>query len=279
MSKNNRKTEVENIEIQLLIEAIRRFYGFDFRDYAIPYLKSKINCFIKNEKLPSISALQERILRNHVCMDRFLLSLNIRSKGLFQPVHFYTILRTKIIPFLRTYPFIRIWYAGCSSAEEVYSIAILLHEENLYHKTHIYVTNVSENLLKKTKKGIFPLQRLEQMVRYHRQSGGKHSLTDYYVIQKDQIVFQPSLCKNIIFSIHNLATDGSFNEFNVIIYHHQLSNFNKTLQDHILQLFDESLIMFGFLGLSSKEPLNLSIKNVKYEKFNNDHDLYRKIQS
>ena len=207
---------LENIELSLLLEGVFQHYGFDFRNYAPSSLKRRVRHYMREENLPTSSALQGRLLHDTAAMERFLLTLSINVSAVFRDPQFYLTFRDKIIPRLRTYPFIRIWHAGCATGEEVYSIAILLEEAGLYERTRIYATDMNEAILARAADGIYPLGKMKEYTDNYIKAGGKQVFSDYYTAQYGSAIFRGSLKKNIVWAQHNLATDGSFNEFHVI---------------------------------------------------------------
>lgn len=274
----NNRNELEDIEVQLLLEGLFRYYGFDFREYARASLKRRIWNIIRAEGLTTISGLQERVLHDSGCLERLLRGLSVNVTAMFRDPDFYLAFREKAIPLLRTYPFIRIWHAGCSTGEEVYSMAILMEEEGLYHRCRIYATDMDEMALKKAKAGIFPLALMQEYTQDYLQAGGKQSFSEHYTAAYDNAIFRASLKKNIVFSQHNLAIDGSFNEFNVILCRNVLIYFNRSLQQHVHQLLFESLSRFGILGLGRKETLKFTPYEQHYEALDKREKLYRRIR-
>lgn len=267
----------EALEIQLLLEGVFRYYGFDFRNYALASLKRRIWNTIHSEQLTSVSGLQEKVLHDPACMERFLLSLSINVTAMFRDPSFFLAFRSKVVPLLRTYPFIRIWHAGCSTGEEVYSMAILLQEEGLYHRCRIYATDMNEVVLKKAKAGIFPLKLMQEYTQNYLKAGGKQSFSEYYTAAYDNAIFRSSLKENVVFSQHNLATDGSFNEFNVILCRNVLIYFNQLLQERVHKLLYESVCMFGVLGLGHQESLKFTPQEKHYEELEGHEKIYRRI--
>lgn len=270
--------DLEAIEIQLLLEGVFRYYGFDFRNYAPASLKRRIWNAVRAEKINSISGLQERVLHDPACMERLLLALSVNVTAMFRDPSFFRAFRSKVVPLLRTYPFMRIWHAGCSTGEEVYSLAILLQEEGLYNRCRIYATDMNEAVLKKAKAGIFPLKSMQEYTQSHLHAGGKHSFSEYYTAAYDNAIFHSSLRENVVFSQHNLATDGSFNEFNVILCRNVLIYFNKLLQERVHNLFYDSLSRFGILGLGRQETIKFSPHEKDYEELASGEKLYRRIR-
>jgi chemotaxis protein methyltransferase CheR len=277
MNRPNYWNELEEIEIELLLEGMFRYYGFDFRDYALASLKRRIWNTIRAEQLTTVSGLQERVLHDPTCLDRFLLGLSVHVTAMFRNPSFYLAFREKVVPLLRTYPFIRIWHAGCSTGEEVYSMAILLEEEGLYHRCRIYATDMNDMVLKKAKTGIFPLDLMQEYTHNYVRAGGKRSFSEYYTAAYDSAIFRSSLKENIVFSQHNLATDGSFNEFNVILCRNVLIYFNQSLQERVHKLLYESLVRFGILGLGRQESLKFTPHEPDYDVLEKHEKLYRRL--
>lgn len=270
--------ELERVEIELLLEGVYRHYGFDFRSYAYASIRRRLWKRIEAEKLRSISELQALVLHDTEAMERLLLDLSVSVTSMFRDPNFYRIFREHVVPMLRTYPFIRIWHAGCSTGEEVYSTAILLEEEGLLDRTRIYATDINDAVLQQARAGIFPLQRMQEYTDNYIRAGGKRSFSEYYTAKYDGALFSPALTKNVVFSQHNLVTDRSFSEFNVIFCRNVLIYFDRTLQNRVHALFYESLVMFGILALGSKESLRFSQYEPCYEKLHTREKLYRKIR-
>ena len=269
--------ELEEIEIDLLLQGVFRYYGFDFRDYARASLKRRIWNVIQAEGLSSISDLQQKVLHDPKCMERLLLSLSVNVTAMFRDPSFYLTFRTKVIPLLRTYPFIRLWLAGCSTGEEAYSMAILLHEEGLYERCRIYATDMNDVVLAKASAGIYPLDKMQEYTANYLRAGGTRSFSEYYTAGYDHAIFHPTLKENIVFAQHNMVTDSSFNEFNAILCRNVLIYFNKKLQERVHTLFYESLVMFGVMGLGSKESLKFTPHEERYEEIVFGERLYRKV--
>lgn len=272
-----RARELVNLEIELLLEAIFRNYGYDFRGYAISSLKRRIANVMNVEKVQTVSGLQERILHDPDCMKRFLLALSVNVTSLFRDPEFWLAFRTQVAPTLHTYPFLRIWHAGCSTGEEVYSMAILLQEEGLYEKARIYATDLDESVLKQAKQGIFSLDLAALYGENYLSAGGKSRLSDYYTSAYGHAIFRNSLKDNVVFSQHNLAMDGSFNEFNVILCRNVMIYFARPLQERVHQLFYDSLALFGVLGLGNKESLQFMPHERNYTQLGSVNRLYRRI--
>jgi chemotaxis protein methyltransferase CheR len=269
--------ELERLEIELLLEAVYRRYGFDFRQYAQASLKRRLHRRMLAEGLDTISQLQSRLLHDPSCMEQLLVDLSINVTSMFRDPSFYVAFRKKIVPALHTYPFTRIWCAGCSSGEEVYSLAILLQEEGLYERTRLYATDINEHALATARAGVFPLDRMKQYTQNYIRAGGKQDFSEYYVAAYDNAQFSRALTENVVFAQHNLAMDRGFNEFNVIVCRNVLIYFDRALQDDVHGLFYESLGMFGILALGHKESIRFTAYADRYEEMDADERVYRKI--
>lgn len=276
--QKNTDNELEEIEIQLLLEGIFQYYGFDFRDYSFPFLKRRIWNRIRSEKVSSISGLQERIFQDPYVMKKVLNDFSINVTEMFRDPSFFLSFRKKIVPLLRDLPYIRIWHAGCSTGEEVYSMAILLHEEGLYEKTRIYATDINDRVLDIGKRGEFSLKRMQLYTKNYLAAGGKRAFSEYYTAENETAAFHSFLTKNVVFAEHNLVTDRSFNEFHVIICRNVMIYFNKTLQNRVYNLLNESLSLSGILGLGSKEGIKFSNIANFYKEVDTHDKLYRKIK-
>ncbi len=272
------KPDLERIEIELLLEGIFRHYGFDFRAYAYASIRRRLWKRIEEEGLASVSALQERVLHEPEMMEKLLLDLSINVTAMFRDPSFYVAFREHVVPMLRTYPFIRVWHAGCSTGEEVYSMAMLLREEGLYDRSRIYATDINEVVLKRAKAGIFPLERMQEYTDNYLRAGGKRSFSEYYTAKYGGALFDQSLTKNVVFSQHNLVTDRSFSEFNVILCRNVLIYFDKTLQSKVHSLFYDSLAMFGVLVLGSKETPRFMAHEECYEQIAPPEKIFRKVR-
>ena len=270
-------SDLERLEIELLLEGVYRHYGFDFRSYAYASLRRRLWKRVEGEGLTTISELQARILHDPDAMERLLLDLSVNVTAMFRDPSFYKEFREQIVPLLRTYPFLRIWHAGCSTGEEVFSMAILLEEEGLYERARLYATDINDVVLQRARQGIFPLDRMQEYTENYLRAGGKRSFSEYYTAKYDGAIFSPSLTRNIVFSQHNLVTDRSFSEFHVIFCRNVLIYFDRELQNHVHALFYDSLVMFGVLALGSKETLKFSQYESCYEKLSPTEKIYRKV--
>jgi chemotaxis protein methyltransferase CheR len=272
------KLDLERIEIELLLEGIFRHYGFDFRAYAYASIRRRLWKRIGEEGLATMSALQERVLHEPAMMEKLLLDLSINVTAMFRDPNFYINFRKHVVPLLRTYPFIRIWHAGCSTGEEVYSMAMLLREEGLYDRSRIYATDINEVVLQRAKAGIFPLERMQEYTENYMRAGGNRSFSEYYTAKYGGALFDQSLTKNVVFSQHNLVTDRSFSEFNVVLCRNVLIYFDKTLQSKVHSLFYDSLAMFGVLVLGSKETLRFMAHEECYQQIAPPEKIFRKVR-
>jgi chemotaxis protein methyltransferase CheR len=268
--------ELEALEIELLLEAVYRRYGFDFREYAQASLKRRLWRRMSAERLSTVTQLHDRLLHDPACMERLLLDLSINVTSMFRDPSFYVAFREKVVPALRTYPFTRLWCAGCSTGEEVYSLAILLQEEGLYDRTRIYATDINEQVLETARAGVFPLDKMQQYTQNYIKAGGRREFSEYYVAAYDSARFSRSLTENIVFAQHNLVSDRAFNSFNVIVCRNVMIYFDKTLQDRVHRLFHESLDTFGVLALGRKESVAFTPFTDSYAIVDAAERIYRK---
>jgi chemotaxis protein methyltransferase CheR len=270
--------DVEEIEVALLLEAIFRRYGFDFREYAPASLRRRLWRRAHGEGLRTLSALQDRLLRDPACMERLLLDLSISVTAMFRDPSFYVALREKVVPLLRTYPFARIWVAGCSTGEEVYSLAIVLDEEELLARTRIYATDINEEVLRRARDGVIRLDKMQEYTQSYVQAGGTRAFSEYYLASYDGAQIDRRLLENVVFAQHNLVSDRSFNEFQLIVCRNVMIYFDRALQDRVLTLFDDSLAKLGVLGLGRKETLRYSVLADRYEELDSYEKLFRKLR-
>jgi chemotaxis protein methyltransferase CheR len=269
--------ELEDIEIDVLLEAVYRRYGFDFRNYARASLRRRLSRRRDLEGLPTISRLLERLLHDPECMERLLLDLSINVTAMFRDPGFYLAFRHKVVPVLRTYPFLRVWNAGCSTGEETYSLAILLAEEGLLERTRIYATDINQPVLARARDGVFPLEKMREYTENYQAAGGARAFSEYYVAAYDGARFDPALAASVVFAQHNLVADRSFNEFHVVVCRNVLIYFDKTLQDRVHRLFYDSLARFGILALGQKESVTFTPHEADYRSLDEVQRLYRKV--
>ena len=268
--------ELENLELRLLLEAVHTHYGYDFRGYARASLLRRVRHRVIEEGLTTISGLTERVLHDPACLERLLLDLSISVTSMFRDPSFYVALRQKAIPLLRTYPFIRVWNAGCATGEETFSLAILLHEEGLGDRTRIYATDINDVVLQRAREGTFPLERMREYTNHYIQSGGKAAFSDYYKVYGERVRFEPALASNVVFAQHNLASDASFNDFNLIVCRNVMIYFDRTLQDRVHDLFFRSLVRRGILALGHKESIRFTAHEEEYAELDEQERIYRR---
>jgi chemotaxis protein methyltransferase CheR len=268
--------DTQNIELQLLLQAIYLKYGYDFRNYAKASIRRRVEQFMRKENLISFSEMQHKVLYDVAFFDRLLLELSVNVTEMFRDPNFYRSFRHNVVPFLKKQPFLKIWHAGCASGEEVYSMSILLKEEGLYNKAQIYATDMNQVILNQAKEGIYPINRLKLYTENYQKAGGKESFSDYYIAHYDHVVMNKSLKENILFSDHNLATDGVFGEMHVIFCRNVLIYFNRDLQNRALGLFNDSLINHGILCLGSKESIRFSEHSNIFVDIDKDEKIYAK---
>lgn len=278
MDKNGEDNKLEKLEIELFLRGLYEWCGYDFRNYAYHSIRRRIWHRVHAEKLPNITSLLARILHDQECLHRTIADFSIHVTEMFRDPDFFLHFRQEVIPLLQTYPSIRIWHAGCSTGEEVYSMSILLHETGLYDKTKIFATDINPNVLKIAKSGTFPIEQMKKYTNNYLKAGGERAFSDYYSVSNNHVKFHPFLSKNIVFAQHNLATDRSFNEFHVILCRNVLIYFNKELQTKVHELFYQSLCNLGILGLGDKESLSSSRVVDLYEPINTKQKLYKKIR-
>jgi chemotaxis protein methyltransferase CheR len=268
---------VESLELELLLEAAYKVYGYDFRDYARTSLRRRVANILRSEGVQTISGLQERVLHDRAAWDRFLNGISVNVSAMFRDPGFFKAFRREAVPLLRTYPFIRVWHAGCSLGEEAYSLAILLEEEDLYDRSLIYATDINEATLRQAREAIYPAELMQKYTQNYIQAGGSRAFSEYYTARYEYAILRPALQRNIVFSQHNLASDGAFNEFNVILCRNVMIYFNPTLQRRTHELFYNSLGMFGLLGLGARESLRFTPHERSYEPLAEGEKLYRKV--
>lgn len=269
---------VENFEIEakLLIDAIYEKYSYDFRGYAMASIKRRLGTVLSRYEFKTISALQEKVLHDPSFFMTVLQFLTVPTSEMFRDPSYYLVLREKVIPLLKTYPSLKIWIAGCSTGEEVYSFAILLKEEGLLERTTIYATDINPVSLKKAEEGIFSSDKVKDYSTNYLKSGGKHNLADYFQMSYGATLFNKDLKKNIVFADHSLATDSVFSEMQLVSCRNVMIYFNRELQDRAIGLFSESLSHGGFLGLGSKETIRFSSHINDFNDFSKEEKIYQR---
>ncbi len=273
-----RSTDIPGKDLEEILSLVHERFGYDLSGYARTSLQRRIVGFMNKQMLQEPGVLKDRLVRDEQCFPAFLQYLTINLTGMFRDPGFFQALREEVIPQLASYPFLKIWHAGCSTGEEVYSMAILLEEEGLLHRTRIYATDINAGVIEMAKQGIFPLRNMQEYTRNYLESGGKSIFSRYYTAKYDHALFDTSLKKNMVFSLHNLASDRSFNEFNLIICRNVLIYFDRDLQNHAVQLFRQSLCMLGYLGLGEKESLTFNKESKYFDTLNSHWKIFRRIQ-
>ena len=271
------RERLEDLEAGLLLEGIYRHYGFDFRQYARASIRRRLWRRVYAEGLQSFTGLLERVLHDPAAMERLLLDLSINVTSMFRDPTFFAAFRNKVVPVLRTYPFLRIWNAGCSTGEETYSLAIVLREVGLLDRTRIYATDINENVLRSAADGVFPLSKMQEYTENYLAAGGSRSFSEYYTSAYDAARFDPTLAENIVFAQHNLVSDRSFNEFHVIVCRNVMIYFDRELQERVHELFLGSLVPYGLLALGHKESVTHTTFAGRYTTVDELERIYRKV--
>lgn len=267
---------ITDVELDLLLNDLFEYHGYDFYDYSKASIKRRINRLLLMDKFQSYIALRQRLIQDKTYLKRFIEEITVNVTEMFRDPSAYRSLRKEVIPYLATHPHIRIWLAGCATGEEVFSIAILLREAGILHKTLIYATDINPGVLEKARKGIFNLAHMKQYSENYIQAGGREDFSKYYTAQYGHAKFDTSLSEKIVFATHNLVSDRSFNEFQLILCRNVLIYFEKDLQDRVFKLFDESLENLGYMMLGSKETLKLSPIRTRYKQVGKEK-IWRKL--
>lgn len=275
-TKIDSKKDSQSIEIDLILEAIYLKYGYDFRQYGRAHIKRRLLHRLQLSKLSSISEMQNKLLNDNVFFQLLLKDFSINVTEMFRDPSFYKHLREEVIPILKTYPFIKIWHAGCSSGEEVYSMAILLMEEGLYDRSQIYATDFNHQILGKAQDGIYPISRIKEYTLNYQKSGGTGSFSDYYTAKYESVIFNNDLKKNIVFAEHNLVSDGAFAEVHLLMCRNVLIYFNKDLQNQVVQLFTKSVLPGGYLCLGTKETIQFTDSNKSFDAIFDNEKIFKK---
>ncbi|MCG8636346.1 MAG: protein-glutamate O-methyltransferase CheR [Desulfobacterales bacterium] len=269
-------TENENIEIQLLLEAIHLKYGYNFKDYANAHTKRRLKSRLVRSKMETYTDMMRRLIYDEPFFNQLLMDLSINVTEMFRDPWFYKKIREELIPRLKTYSFIKVWHAGCSAGQEVYSMSILLEEENMKKRSQIYATDFNELILEKAKSGIYPLDVMRTYTANYQKSGGEMAFSDYYTADDENVILKRSLREKVLFSSHNLVTDGVFGEMNLIFCRNVLIYFNRKLQNQVIRLFYDSLCPGGYLCLGSKESLKFTDMADRFESICEKEKIYRK---
>ncbi|MDA8165397.1 MAG: protein-glutamate O-methyltransferase CheR [Desulfobacteraceae bacterium] len=269
--------ELEDLEVALLLEGVFRRYGYDFRDYSLAHLRRRLRHRLQSSYLPDLGAMLHRVLSDRNFFELLLRDLSISVTEMFRDPGVYQRLRTEVVPRLMTWPFVKIWHAGCATGEEVYSMAILLHEEGLLERCQIYATDFNQLALKGAKEGIYSLDQVRLFTGNYLKGGGRESFSDYYTADDDAVILKSWLKKRIVFADHNLVTDSVFSEVQMVVCRNVLIYFNRDLQQRIFRTFYESLCPGGILVLGTKESLQLSGMAELFEPVCPDEKIYKKV--
>ncbi|KAB2689467.1 CheR family methyltransferase [Brucella pseudogrignonensis] len=277
MTGENKPGSPEEIEIRLLLEALYLRYHYDFRNYAMSSVRRRLRQAREQLAFPSFSAMQERLLRDPAMLPQLLRFLTVQVSDMFRDPDYFRAIRERVIPHLRTYPSLKVWIAGCSSGEELYSMVILFREEGLEDRTLFYATDINQEALQAAEAGIYTIERVPSFTANHQRSGGKTSLSDYYQAAYGRVSFDKSLRRNVVFSDHSLVTDAVFGEMNLISCRNVLIYFDNDLKDRVLGLFRDSLAHRGFLGLGAKESVRFSAEAASFADFVREEKIYQQV--
>jgi chemotaxis protein methyltransferase CheR len=267
---------VEQIELALLLEGIFQRWGYDFRGYARASVLRRVGDFMRRQGVARVSDLTARILHDEAFFQALLPQFSVPVTEMFRDPDVYLALRRDVVPYLRTYPFIKVWHAGCASGEEVHSLAILLEEEGLYDRSTIYATDLNEAALERARRGTYPLAGMRDHSENYLLAGGRGSLSDWYQAGHERVVFDARLRRNVTFARHNLATDHVFSEVHLVLCRNVLIYFDRGLQDRVVGLLADSLVHDGFLCLGSKESLLFSGRREAFDEFDAPHRIFRR---
>jgi chemotaxis protein methyltransferase CheR len=271
--------EIEALEIALLLDAIHRRYGYDFRHYSQASLKRRLRRFADQWQYPTLSGMLSAVLHDASFGARLILGLSVTVSEMFRDPGFFSTIREQVIPYLKTYPFVRIWHAGCAAGEEVYSLAIVLKEEGFYDRATIFATDINDQALDKARQAIYPIESMRSFTANYQRSGGRRAFSDYYRTGYDAAILDKGLKKNVTFANHNLVTDGVFSEVHLVVCRNVLIYFDKTLQDRVLGLLHDSLVHGGILALGSKESPQFSRVSEAYKPLSKEWKIYQKRES
>lgn len=271
-------TEIEEIEIQLLLQGIHLCYGYDFREYALSPLRRGILTAMSRERVSTVSAYQDLLLHDAACMQRFLNHVGVNVTSMFRDPEVMRAVREEVVPVLRTYPSSRVWVAGCSTGEEVYGFAVLLEEEGVLDRCSVYATDLNEDMLAVARLGSYPVDKLRRYEEAYRLSGGPGTLADHYVVAGRTAKFNRALQSSITWARHNLVTDGSFNDFHLIVCANVLIYFRDSLQERAHRLIYDSLVRGGYLAMGRRESLVNCQDRDHYEQVRHGVNLFRKLR-
>ncbi|MBL7717223.1 MAG: protein-glutamate O-methyltransferase CheR [Flavipsychrobacter sp.] len=268
---------ISNEELELLLNDVLEVHGYDFTDYSRASIHRRVNRLLMLDSFPSFAELRFRVRNDAAYLKRFVEEITVNVTEMFRDPDAYRAIKELVFPQLFSKPFIRVWHAGCSTGEEVYSMAILLHEAGLLHKSLIYATDINPEVLERARAGIFPLSQMKQYSENYIAAGGTEDFSSYYTARYDKVIFNENLRKRMVFATHNLVSDSSFNEFQLILCRNVMIYFDKNLQNNVLHLFDASLEKLGYLALGAKETIKFSGIIPKYKQLEK-HKIWRKIK-
>jgi chemotaxis protein methyltransferase CheR len=272
------KSNISNGELTDVLDIVSTTYGFDFKDYARASIQRRVQRFMDDVGYKNSYDLKFGLVNNQQVFDQFLKRITVNVTEMFRDPGFYKTIKEKVLPVLESYPLIKIWHAGCSSGEEVFSIAILLQEAGLLNRTKIYATDINPGNLEKAKKGIMPLDAMKEYVSNYTKAGGENDFASYYTARYNNAIIARELRERVVFSQHNLVTDRVFNEFQLICCRNVMIYFNRDLQNRVIRLFYDSLSTFGYLGLGLKESLLFTDIKDKFEALSSQQKIFRRIQ-
>ena len=268
--------ELEDVEIRLLLEGLQRVYGYDFRDYAEASIKRRLSHWLAESAFATFSQAQSDLLRDPQLFASLLQGITVNVTEMFRDPAFFKAIREQLVPFLKTYPFVKIWHAGCATGEEAYSMAIVLNEEGMAGRYRMYATDIDEAVLQRAQEGVLPMAEMQSYTRNYQKSGGRASFADYYTARYDRAILSAELKAGIVFAPHNLASDAEFGEMNVVLCRNVMIYFKPALRERCLRLFDASLLAGGFLCLGLKETLDGREPRGAYQELAPGLRIYRK---
>ncbi|ATC66246.1 chemotaxis protein CheR [Nibricoccus aquaticus] len=270
--------EKEFDDLRLLLDTVHQRSGLDFREYAFSSLRRRVARAVRETGTENVSGLHLRLKSDGQALDYLIRQLTVHTTAMFRDPGFFRVLREQVVPVLKTYPFVRLWVAGCSTGEEVYSLSILLHEEGIAERCRIYATDLSENVLERARAGVFPLAAMQEYSRNYQLAGGRVPFSDYFTADTESVIFRRHLRDNVVFGTHNLVSDASFNEFHLILCRNVMIYFQRELQERVHALFHDSLVTFGFLGLGRSEAVRFTAYRDCYDTIDAKERVFRKIK-
>jgi chemotaxis protein methyltransferase CheR len=269
--------ELIDLEIKLLMDGVCQVYGYDFREYSEESLRRRLTLWLSGSGFATFSLAQSQLLRDRTLFNTLLRGITVNVSEMFRDPPFFKAVREHLVPYLKSYPSVKIWLAGCATGEEAYSMAILLLEEGLKGRFRIYATDINEEVIRKAQEGIYPLKEMQLFTKSYQQAGGTGSFSDYYTARYNHAILSPSLRENIVFAVHNLAVDADFGEMNLILCRNVMIYFKQPLKEKVLGLFDSSLVQGGYLCLGTKESLYQRQISDRYEAITARMQIYRKL--